>query len=97
VRYRKLVFLERAGDDHRVELSDDRTRDDIARKIVASADLNVSLYDNVIEDERLAVEVSRRELAVTRDVLARLDHIDVINTRRMHLGNLSRFADSLRS
>jgi hypothetical protein len=97
VKYRKLVFLERDGNDHRVELSDDRTRDDIARKIVASADLNVSLYDNVIDDDRLAAEVSHRELAVTRDVLARLGHIDVINTRRVDLGNLSRFADSLRS
>jgi len=97
VKYRKIMFLKADGGNERVRLTDGRSCESAARAILASADLNTSLYENVLSDERLAAEVRLRELAVTRKVLSRLEEMEFVNTRRMDLGNLSGFAAGLRA
>lgn len=83
VRYRSIIFLRREGGDDRVRMSDDATRERVARTFIAAADLNVSLFENVVEPGPFADEIRRLEIEVTLAALRNLEVVEFINARRL--------------
>lgn len=84
----RLVFLIKDGEDY--DLSTDRDLDTIVEQVLASADLNDSLYENILEPGDL-----ERCLALEREVIGRavklVERVSFVNTRRLDFGDLRDF------
>lgn len=88
-RVKRILFLIRDGNDVNVQLAPD-TVDTVARQILESADLNKSLYSNVLEPGELE-SCQSRELEIIKKVLALVREVDFINTRKRDFGKLGDF------
>ncbi len=96
VPYRQLAFLTTRRPAETVVLDSDSRRDEVARVIVESADLNGSLYTNVLRDPAEIAATKEREVAVVRQVLERLPSMRFVNPRTFTAAEFDAFAASLR-
>lgn len=92
VPYRRIAFLIREGDDK--VISTDSDIDALVDRVLASEDLNDSLYENII-DPADKDEVVALERAVIRKVLERVPEVWLVNTRKLDLHHLSDFKKKL--
>lgn len=84
----RLVFLMTEGEDY--DLSVEQDLDTIVDQILASEDLNDSLYENILEPDELV-----RCLELEREVIGRavrlVDRVSFVNTRQLDFLQLSDF------
>jgi hypothetical protein len=93
VPYRKILFLTKEGDRVSTAVSDDNL-DRLVELIRESADLNISLYANILDQGEAARGVTL-ERKVIRDVLSRVSALDSVNTRRLDFNDLRAFKSAL--
>jgi hypothetical protein len=89
----RLVFLRREGNAETVYLDTPEARRNAAEAIIASADLNESLYANVSDDGR----TRECEMAVVMRLLERVPRLEFIKPREMDEADRSRLAATLSS
>ncbi len=94
--YSRVVFLTTSRPAGRVALTDESTRIEMARMILDSADLNASLYANVLGEGPSAESMRQRELEVVMAVLAPLAELQFLNPRVLDDADVERFAAELR-
>ncbi len=97
VPYKRIAFLTTRRPPQTVVLDTDAKRADVARTIVESADLNGSLYQNVLTDPTEIAATKAREVAVVMKVLARLESMRFVNPRAFTAGEFDAFAAGLRA
>ncbi len=90
VPVRRVLFLVRVGEDSTVTMSHD-TVDTVAKQILESADLNKSLYVNVLHPNEVA-PYQNLEMALIKKVLALVPQVDFVNTRTRDFAKLGDFA-----
>lgn len=95
VPYRKIVFLKNEGADETVQISPENV-ETLAQTILDSADLNESLYQNILEPEEIS-SIKTLELGVIKNVLKNASAIDFVNTRLLNFRDLRGFKERLLS
>lgn len=93
VPIKRILFLIREGEDSTVFLSPN-TIGDVAMQILASADLNKSLYTNVLQANEME-PYQERELTLIKAVLTSVPQIDFVNARKHEFTRLGEFAQWL--
>lgn len=88
----RLVFLIKDGDDY--DLSTDRDLDPIVEQVLASADLNDSLYRNILESQDLDTCLALEHEVIGRAVEL-VDRVSFVNTRRLDFADLRNFKEWL--
>lgn len=88
----RLVFLVKDGEDY--DLSTDRDLDTIVDQVLASADLNDSLYENILEPQDLEECVALERVVIGRAVKL-VERVSFVNTRRLDFADLRDFRDWL--
>lgn len=90
VPIKRILFLVREGEDSTVSLSPNTIRD-VALQILDSADLNKSLYTNVLKPDEIG-SYQEQELTLITTILGLVSQIHFINTRKRDLTKLGDFA-----
>lgn len=83
VPYRFIRFLKKEGGHETFSLRTDSDRKRHAQRIIASADLNKSLMENVFEDSLSKKAFAQKELEVVTELLKPLETISYVNTRKL--------------
>lgn len=78
---RSIMFLRKEGATESVDLTDVETRLAVADDIAESADLNDSLFDNIVEDPDERLRVTDLERTVTSRLLEHYPTMDYVNMR----------------
>jgi hypothetical protein len=93
VTYRKIIFLRKTGNHERIGITR-KNIETLAKEILKSADLNKSLYENILIDAEQWV-VEEREVEVACNVILQADSFEYVNTRLLNFRDLSAFKKSL--
>ncbi len=89
----RICFLTKEGEDF--ALSTDTDLEEIVDRILESADLNDSVYENIVDaDGRAAVE--KLERTVIARAVGHVSEVRFVNTRRLDFRDLSAFRSELK-
>ena len=89
VPYRKIFFLKKTGEHERIKVTPNNIQE-LAKKIMASEDLNGCLYENVLKHTEIN-DVVDLEIKIISQILNQVEYLELINTRLLDFKNLSKF------
>jgi hypothetical protein len=90
VPYKQFLFLRKVGNATEVKSINSKNVASIASEVMASADLNDSLY-RIVEEEFEINQIKKLESIKLQQLLKQFESITYVNTRKLDLTNLKGF------
>lgn len=89
--YKKIVFLKKHGTHETITIQNQNDINKITADIIRSADLNDSLYKNIITEKSAATKTEELEKSVVSKLISQFKEVRYINTRKLPAEELDGF------